>query len=235
MKIIGLIGGTSWESTSEYYRLLNRKVAEKLGGLHSAKVILYSVDFGPVAEWQHRDRWDRITDTLVEAATRLEKAGADFFLLCANTMHKSAPEVEASVGIPLLHIADTAAGSVAKRGLKTVGLLGTRFTMEEGFYRDRLKERHGLEVLVPDEISRQAVHDIIYKELCYGTINEDSRKRVLEVIADLAGSGAEGVILGCTELPLLVGQADTPIPLFDTMEIHAAAAVDEALADGGPA
>ncbi|MBN2028522.1 MAG: aspartate/glutamate racemase family protein [Actinobacteria bacterium] len=229
MKTIGLIGGMSWESTAEYYRIINQVVKERLGGHHSAKLVMYSVDFDDIEALQHRDEWEDLTRLMVEAARRVERGGADFLLICTNTMHKMAGEVEESVGIPLLHIADAAADAIKAKGLRKVGLLGTRFTMEWDFYTGRLHDEHGIEVLVPGEEDRGAVHAVIYDELCHGIVNDDSRKLFERIIEDLASEGAQGIVLGCTEIPLLIKQEDFEVPIFDTTEIHALAAVDYAL------
>ncbi len=229
MKTIGLIGGMSWESTVPYYRTINRAVAGRLGGLHSAKVLLYSVDFHEIEVLQRENRWEEAGDEMASAASALERGGAAFLVLCTNTMHKVVPRIEAAVGIPLLHIADATASRVRERGLRRVGLLGTRFTMEEDFYRGRLEERHGLEVLVPDRGGRDLVHRVIYEELCLGQVREGSRAAYRRVVGDLVARGAAGIILGCTEVGLLLRQEDADVPLFDTATIHAEAAVDVAL------
>ena len=230
MKTIGLVGGMSWESTAEYYRLINEGVRDRLGTLHSAEMVIRSIDFHHLEELQRSGGWDGAAYILTEAATSVENAGADFFIICANTMHKVADEVARAVGIPLLHIADVTADAVAGAGISTVGLLGTRFTMEQTFYSDRLTARHDLDVNAPDEADRAAVHRIIYKELCTGVIRDESRRECARIIAELSNRGAGGVILGCTEIPLLVGPDDVDVPLFDTTAIHASAAVDMALA-----
>lgn len=229
MKTIGLIGGMSWESTLEYYRLINQTVKTKLGGLHSAKCVLYSVDFAEVEPLQRQGRWAEAADLLVEAAQKVEKAGADFALLCTNTMHKLADVVQAGIQIPLLHIADATAAQVKQAGLRRVGLLGTRFTMEEDFYRGRLMSQHGLEVVIPVPKDRATVHRIIFEELCLGVLRPESKAQMAGVISRLVEQGAEGIILGCTELGLLVGPDDSRVPLFDTTRIHALAAVELAL------
>ena len=229
MKTIGLIGGMSWESTVEYYRVINESVRERLGGLHSAKCVLYSVDFAEVEESQRRGQWPEAAQLLVGAAQRVEKAGADFVLICTNTMHKLADTVQAGIGIPLLHIADATAEKVKQAGRQRVGLLGTRFTMEEDFYRGRLASQFGLEVMIPDTKDRETVHRIIYEELCVGTIRPESRAQVADIMSRLVEMGAEGIILGCTELGLLIGAEDCRVPLFDTTRIHALAAVECAL------
>lgn len=230
MKTIGLIGGMSWESSLEYYRILNQATRAELGGLHSAKVIMFSVDFADMAAMQHEDRWADISDILVEAAQKLQMAGASMVLLCANTMHLLAADIEARISVPLVHIADAVAEAMKAQGLRRVGLLGTQFTMEQDFYRQRLVERHGLEVVIPGDGGRAAVHQIIYDELCQGQFKPESRQRVLALCQELSEAGAEGVILGCTELELLVGDATAAVPLFPTTRIHAEAAVNLALA-----
>jgi aspartate racemase len=229
MKKIGLIGGMSWQSSLEYYRIINELIQQRLGGLHSAQIILYSVDFDEIARYQRTGQWDRAALVLMDAARNIEKAGADLLLICANTMHKVAEEVEAAVSIPLLHIADAAAETVRSGGLATIGLLGTKFTMEQDFYIDRL-QRFGLNVLVPNEPNRDAVHRIIYEELCRGIILEKSRDIYKTIIQELIDGGAEGIVLGCTEISLLIKQEDVPIPLFDTACIHALHAVEKAFA-----
>ena len=229
MKTIGLLGGMSWESTVSYYQTINRVVGEHLGGLHSAKILLYSVDFHEVEQLQHEERWEESGDLLASAARTLESAGAGFLVICTNTMHRVAAQVEAEVGIPLLHIADATAERIAASGLTRVGLLGTRYTMEQHFYRGRLEERHGLDVIVPAEKDRESVHRIIYEELCHGQILETSRSEYQRIVTDLVARDCEGVILGCTEIGLLLAQADAAVPLFDTAEIHAEKAARFAL------
>jgi aspartate racemase len=231
MKTIGLLGGMSWESTTEYYRAINTGVKQALGGLHSAKIVLYSVDFAPIEECQSRGDWSATADILVDAARRIQQAGADGLLICTNTMHKVAPAIELAISIPLLHIADATAEVLVRDGIKTVGLLGTAFTMEQHFYKGRLAERYGLEVLVPEKNDRQIVHDIIYDELCQGIIREPSRASYRRIVNQLASAGAEAVILGCTEIGLLIKQADTSVRLVDTTAIHGARAVEWALAE----
>ena len=223
MKTIGLIGGMSWESTVPYYRMINEAIREMLGGLHSAKIVLYSVEFAEIERLQHEGRWDEAGAVLADVAQRLERAGADFLVLCTNTMHIVAPQIEAAVSIPLLHIADPTAEEIHRHGLKTVGLLGTRFTMEKDFYRARL-EHAGLRVLIPNDHDRDIVHHIIYDELCLGRTEDTSREAYKEVMARLIAAGAEGIILGCTEIELLIGPNDAPVPLFDTTALHARAA-----------
>ena len=221
MKTAGLLGGMSWESTVPYYQVINRVVGERLGRLHSAKLVLYSVDFQEIEELQHAGRWAEAGEVLVAAGRAVQRAGADFLVLCTNTMHKVAPQIEAAVGIPLLHIADATAVRVKAAGLRRVGLLGTKFTMEEEFYRGRLERDHGLEVLVPEADQRQTVHRVIYEELCRGRVRDESRLEYQRIVRDLVGRGAAGVILGCTEIGLLLGPQDAEVPLFDTAQIHA--------------
>lgn len=229
MKTIGLLGGMSWESTIEYYRLLNEAVRAELGGLHSAKILMYSVDFEELVLLKHKGAWDKIGRLLAEAAARLEAGGADCIVLATNTMHKVADNISISTKIPLLHIADATAEAVKQQGIRRIGLLGTRFTMEESFYKDRLIHQHGLAVQVPNSEARNFVHDVIYDELCLGKIQERSRDRFREIIADLTNSGAEAIVLGCTEIGLLVGPQDSTVPLFNTTEIHTRAAVNWAI------
>lgn len=230
MKTIGLIGGMSWESSIEYYRLVNELVRAKLGGLHSAKSLMLSVDFAEVERMQHENRWDDAAKVLVDAAWSLEAGGAELLVLCTNTMHKLADEIEAMVDIPFLHIADATASRIKSAGLSRVGLLGTRFTMEEDFYAGRLRAQHDLDVRVPDEAGRAHVHRIIYDELCRGAIEPSSKALYLQEIDKLVAAGAQGVILGCTEIGLLIAQDDCRVPVFDTTRIHAEAAVEMALA-----
>lgn len=229
MKTIGLLGGMSWESTVPYYQTINRVVGERLGGLHSARIVLYSVDFHEIEQRQHGGRWEETAEILVAAAQAVQRAGADFLVLCTNTMHKVAPEIERAVPLPLLHIADPTAERVTAAGWRRVGLLATKFTMDDEFYRGRLESRHGLEVLVPPAEDRATVHRIIYEELCLGRVREDSRAQYRRFMDDLARRGAEAVILGCTEIGLLVRPEDAAVPLFDTTEIHAEAAARYAL------
>lgn len=231
MKTIGLIGGMSWESTLPYYRHVNEAIRARLGGLHSARLVLYSVDFHEIEQLQRSGDWQRAGELLGEAAAALERVGAEFLVLCTNTMHKVADAIEQAVCIPLLHIADPTAAAIRAAGLQRVGLLGTRFTMEQPFYRERLESRHGIQVLVPDEADRQLVHRVIYEELCLGTVREASRQAYREVIARLVAQGAQAVILGCTEIGLLIGAEDAVVPLFDTTLLHAGAAAEQALAD----
>jgi aspartate racemase len=239
MKVIGLLGGMSWESTVPYYQILNREIGRHLGGLHSARVLLLSVDFQDIEVLQHRGEWDRLGELLAEDALVLQEAGADFLVLCTNTMHLVAPAIESRISIPLLHIADATADRIKRAGINRVGLLGTRFTMEEPFYRGRLEEAHGLQVKIPSDADRSVVHQVIYEELVLGKIRPESRIEFARIIEGLAAEGAEGVILGCTEIGLLVKQDDVPLPLFDTAEIHAEAAASLALSEemgplGGP-
>ena len=228
-KVIGLIGGMSWESSAEYYRLINQGVRARLGGTHSAKCLMWSFDFEEIEALQHAGRWDLLGERLVDAARRLEAGGADALLICTNTMHKLAAEVEAAVPLPLLHIADCTAAPILQAGHRRVGLLGTAFTMKQDFYRGRLETKFGLDVLIPEADDRQAVHRIIYDELVQGRIEAASRAVYVEVMRRLVARGAEAMILGCTEISLLVGQAECSVPVFDTTALHAAAAVEFAL------
>jgi aspartate racemase len=230
MKTIGLLGGMSWQSTIIYYRAINQGVNEVLGGVHSAKIAMYSVDFEPIEKLQHKDDWQGMAGILSDAARRIQAAGADFLVICTNTMHRVAPEIEAAIQIPILHIADATAQALVDEGIGSVGLLGTAFTMEQEFYIQRLRDNYGLKVLVPDEKDRRIIHNIIYQELCLGKIEADSRAEYLRIIDDLSARGAEAVILGCTEIGMLVKQADTRVRLFDTTAIHAKKAVDHAIA-----
>lgn len=230
MRTIGLIAGMSWESSAEYYRILNEEVARRLGGLHSAKIVMISIDFARLEAQQTSNRWDEAAADLAQAARQLERAGAECVLICANTMHKAAPAVQTAVGIPLLHIADAAGERARAAGLSKVALLGTRYTMEEGFLKDRLSERFGLEVLIPGKIERDLIHRVIFEELVLGRILPKSKATYLRIIDDLAAQGAQGIILGCTEIGLLIQQSDRPnVPFFDTVRVHAEAAVDWAL------
>ena len=231
MKTIGLIGGLSWESSIEYYRIINEAVKDRLGGLHSAKCILHSVDFAEVEPLQHEGLWDEAAKHMVYAARSVETGGADFLVLCTNTMHKTAGEIEKQTSIPLLHIADATARTVRDHGLTTVGLLGTRFTMEDDFYKGRLVDKHSLAVIVPNDTQRRTVHQVIYDELCLGVTHQASRQKYVEIMDDLVSQGAEAMILGCTEIGLLVQSDDCQVPVFDTARIHAEAAVDLALAE----
>lgn len=229
MKTIGLIGGMSWESSLEYYRIVNETVKEKLGGLHSCKCLMYSVDFGVIEALQHQNKWDELTKLMIEAAQNLKHGGADFIVICTNTMHKMAPEIETATGLNVLHIADVTGAAISKDQIQKVGLLGTRFTMEGDFYKKRLKDNYDIEVIIPEDADRQIIHDIIYNELCLGVIKDDSRQKYIDIINKLCANGAEGIILGCTEIPLLIKQSDVLIPVYDTTKIHAESAVDFAL------
>lgn len=229
VKTIGLIGGMSWESTVPYYRAINETIKEHLGGLHSAKLVLVSVDFAEIEHLQKVGDWAAAGVCMAQAAQSLERAGADFVVLCTNTMHKVAPAIEAAVSIPLLHIADPTAQAIRQAGFTTVGMLGTRFTMEQAFYKDRLSEQHGLQVLVPPADARDTVHRIIYEELCLGQVRDDSRQAYKAIMAELVAQGAQAIILGCTEISLLVGAQDASVPLFDTTALHARSAALQAL------
>lgn len=229
MKTIGMIGGMSWESTLNYYKAINQGVKSALGGLHSAKVCLYSVDFAEIETLQHQGLWQQTALLLTEAAKAVEAGGADFLLICTNTMHKVADEIQAEIGIPILHIADATANALLADGISKVGLLGTRFTMEQDFYKQRISDNYPIEVMVPNTADQTIVHDVIYQELCLGEINEQSRQAYLLIIDKLFAQGAEAVILGCTEIALLVQQQHTPVPLYDTTLIHANSAVKLAL------
>ncbi|MAT45101.1 MAG: aspartate racemase [Anaerolineaceae bacterium] len=229
MKTIGLIGGMSWESSLEYYRLINQSVKNLLGGLHSAQCLMYSVDFAEVEVLQHAGEWEKAGQMMAEAAIRLELGGADFIVICTNTMHKLASYIQEAVDIPLLHITDATAAAVLADGIKRIGLLGTRFTMEEDFYRGRLEEKYGLEVIIPSDEDRNIIHQVIYDELCLGQVKESSGKEFQRIIRGLETAGAQGVILGCTEIGLLIKQKDSSLPVYDTTVIHAEAAVRVAL------
>jgi len=229
VKLIGLIGGMSWESTVPYYRVVNETVKQRLGGLHSARVVLYSVDFDEIERLQHSDQWTVAGERLAEAARAIERAGAECVVLCTNTMHKVAPQIEAAVRIPLLHIADATAGEIKSAKVSTVGLLGTRFTMEQDFYKERLQRDHGLRVVIPDADDRAIVHRVIYEELCLGKVVDASRGEYRRVMDDLVRQGAQAIVLGCTEITLLVQAADSAVPLFDTTRIHARKAAEWAL------
>ncbi len=229
MKTIGLLGGMSWESTALYYRLINEGIKARLGGLHSARIALVSVDFHEIETLQHQDDWQRASERLAAAARQVEAAGADFLLLCTNTMHKVAPQIQAAIAIPMVHLADATARRITQQGMTQVGLLGTNFTMEQDFYKERLQQQ-GLTVLVPTPADRQLVHRIIYEELCLGMVKDASRQEYLRIMGELQAAGAAGIIEGCTEIVMLVQQTHTAIPLFDTTAIHAEAAVALALA-----
>ena len=229
MKTIGLIGGMSWESTSEYYKIINETVKERLGGLNSAKCIMYSVDFEEIASLQHQGEWEKLTKLMIRFAQQLERAGADFIVICTNTMHKMAREIQDNINIPLLHIADATAERIKEQGLRKPGLLGTKFTMEEDFYKKRLKEKYNLDVMIPSNTDREIIDSVIYNELCLGIIRQSSKEKFKDIIRRLVSNGADGLILGCTEIPLLISQKDVEVPLFDTTAIHSKAAVEFAL------
>lgn len=226
---IGLIGGMSWESTAEYYRIINEETKRRLGGHHNAKSVLVTVDFYDIDRFQQADDWDSLREMMVSASKQLDAAGADFIIICANTMHKVAPAVEAAVSIPLIHIADVTAAAIQARGFRKVGLLGTRFTMAEDFYRGRLKQKFGIDVVVPEAAARAEIHRVILDELCHGKTLDSSRRFYLDEIDKLAAQGAEGIILGCTEIPLLIKPEHSSLPLFDTTQLHAEAAVERSL------
>ena len=228
IKTIGLIGGLSWQSSAHYYRLINELVAQKLGAPHSCQSVMYSVNFALIERLQHQGQWQLLSCQLKKIAKKLEGAGADLLLICSNTMHRVAGEIEAEIKVPLLHIADAAAEEIKKRNMERVGLLGTSFTMEQGFYRERLQD-HGIDVMVPAEEERRVVHQVIYRELIAGIFSKESREQYQEIIDRLRLNGAEGVVLGCTEIPLLMGEEDSSLPLFDTTELHASRAVEVAL------
>lgn len=230
MKTIGLIGGMSWESTVTYYKIINEAVKSRLGGLHSAKILMYSVDFDEIEKCQSEGDWDKSADILASAAERLEGAGADFIVICTNTMHRVAPQIEKRIGIPIIHIAEATADELKKNGIERVALLGTKYTMTQDFYRDKIKEA-GIEVLTPEGEDIDTVNSIIYDELCLGIISDESRKKYIDIISGLEKRGAQGVILGCTEIGLLIGQEDTSLPVFDTTVIHAEKAAEAACKD----
>ncbi len=230
MKTIGLIGGMSWESSIEYYRIINETAKTKLGGLHSAKTIMYSVDFAEIEPLQNQARWEEAAQLMVAAGQSLERAGAGFVVLCTNTMHKLADELQRNIRIPLLHIADATAQKIKAAGLRKIGLLGTRFTMEQDFYKGRLMDNYDLEVLTPDSGECETIHRVIYDELCQGIVKQESRDQYLTIMEKLVQAGAQGIILGCTEIELMVHDGDSPVPLFPTAKIHAIAAVEYALA-----
>ncbi len=231
MKTIGLLGGMSWESTVLYYQLLNEGVRERLGGLHSAKILMHSVDFAEIEQFQVNGQWQEAGKKLAAAALGLEQSGADMVLICTNLMHKVAPIIEAQIQVPLLHIADAAGSAIKAQGLKTVGLLGTRYTMEEDFYRQRLLDKFNLEVIIPEPEERKYVHQVIFEELCQGKLTDEARENYLTIIDKLRAKGAEGVILGCTEIPLLIRQDDTNLPLFNTAALHAQYALEFSFAE----
>jgi aspartate racemase len=232
MKVIGLVGGMSWNSTLEYYRIINESFARRLGGLHSARLVLYSLDFDEIQRAQHEGRWDDITHVLVDAGNVVKRAGADFLVVCTNTMHKVTDEVEEKVGLSVLHIVDVTGDAIRERGLHRIGLLGTRFVMTEPFYQERLRNRFAIEVFVPGEGDIDTIHQIIYNELCEGKIKASSRRVCADIINSLVDEGAEGIVLGCTELPLLIQPGDIHAPIFNTTRLHAEAAVNLALAEG---
>ncbi|TYB32813.1 MAG: aspartate/glutamate racemase family protein [Flexistipes sinusarabici] len=229
MKTIGLLGGMSWESTLTYYKAINEGVKKELGGLHSAKIVLYSVDFAEIEKLQDTGQWGKAGALLSEAAKGVQCAGADFLLLCTNTMHNVVSQIEENIDIPVLHIADATAEELLRNNVKKAGLLGTKFTMEQDFYKNRIKENFGIDIIIPDEEERETVHNIIYEELCQGIMNYTSEEKILDIIKRLSENGSEAVILGCTEIPMIIGQEDTDIPLYDTTLIHADAAVKKAL------
>lgn len=229
MKTIGLIGGISWESSLEYYRIINETANSILGSLHSAKCLMYSVDFHEIEKLQHQNKWNELTDIMVSTAERLKRGGADFIVICANTMHRDADEIENKAGIKVLHIAEATGRKIVQQGIKRVGLLGTKFTMEQDFYKKVLKEKFNLDVIIPDDNEREIIHYVIFKELCKGIINEVSKAKYQEIINNLKMKGAEGVILGCTEIPMLIKQEDVTVPVFDTTFIHDVSAVEYAL------
>jgi len=229
MKTIGLIGGMSWESTADYYRILNREVKARLGEPHSAKIIMHSVDFAEIEKLQSAGKWDKLRDMMIKIAQKLESADADMILICANTMHQMAPEVQQEISIPLLHIADTAAEKIKANGFKKVGLLGTKYTMEGDFYKNRIEENYNIEVIVPERKDREYIHQVIYQELISGILKDEAREKFKQIIERLKEKGAEGIILGCTEIPLLIKNKDCSIPIFNTTELHAKKAVQSAL------
>lgn len=229
MKKIGLIGGMSWESSLEYYKIINETIKLKLGGLHSAECLMYSVDFQEIESLQHQNKWEELTNIMVDIAQKLKNADANFIIICTNTMHKMASDIESRVGIKVLHIAEVTGEKIVQKGIKKVGLLGTKFTMEGDFYKKILKEKFNIDVIIPNEDHREMVHEVIYEELCKGIINEASKEKYKKVIESLALKGAEGIVLGCTEIPLLIKQEDVDIPIFDTTTIHAISAVEFAL------
>lgn len=229
MKTIGLIGGMSWESSLEYYKIINETAKLKLGELHSAKCIMYSVDFEEIELLQHQGKWEELSDIMVSISQKLKNAGADFIVICTNTMHKMVKDIENKAGIKVLHIAEVTGEKIVEKGLRKIGLLGTKFTMEQDFYKKVLKEKFNIEVIIPNKSGRELIHEIIYKELCKGIINEESKEKYKEIINSLALNGAEGIVLGCTEIPLLIKQEDVKIQVFDTTTIHAISAVEFAL------
>lgn len=229
MKTVGLIGGMSWESTSEYYKKINEGIKEQLGGFHSGKILMYSFDFDEIEALQHKNQWDELTEMLVDAGTRLKKAGADFLAICTNTMHKVADEVAEKTGLKVLHIADVTAEAIIQKNKNIVGLLGTDFTMSEDFYKKRLNDKYNIEVMIPEKMERERVHRVIYDELCCGIVKSQSKVEFITIINNLKDKGAEGVVLGCTEIPMLIEQKDLDIRVFDSMKLHADAIVKEML------
>ena len=229
MKTVGLIDGMSWESTSEYYKKINEGIKEQLGGFHSGKILMYSFDFDEIEALQHKNQWDELTEMLVDAGTRLKKAGADFLAICTNTMHKVADEVAEKTGLKVLHIADVTAEAIIQKNKNIVGLLGTDFTMSEDFYKKRLNDKYNIEVMIPEKMERERVHRVIYDELCCGIVKSQSKAEFITIINNLKDKGAEGVILGCTEIPMLIEQKDLDIRVFDSMKLHADAIVKEML------
>ena len=229
MKTVGLIGGMSWESTSEYYKKINEGIKEQLGGFHSGKILMYSFDFDEIEALQHKNQWDELTEMLVDAGTRLKKAGADFLAICTNTMHKVADEVAEKTGLKVLHIADVTAEAIIQKNKNIVGLLGTDFTMSEDFYKKRLNDKYNIEVMIPEKMERERVHRVIYDELCCGIVKSQSKAEFITIINNRKDKGAEGVILGCTEIPMLIEQKDLDIRVFDSMKLHADAIVKEML------
>lgn len=229
MKTVGLIGGMSWESSVVYYQIINKKVNELLGGFHSCKSVMCSVDFAEIEKLQHEDKWDELNDIMVQSAKQLERAGADFIVLCTNTMHLSSSEIVKNITIPFLHIAEAVGDEILKKGLKKVGLLGTRFTMEKDFYKSVIQQKFGVEVIVPNKVDRNTVHSVIFDELVHGKINNESREKYKEIICKLQDQGAQGIILGCTEIPLLISDTDINLPTFNTTRIHAEKAVEWAV------
>lgn len=229
MKKIGMLAGMSWKSSLEYYRIINEKTAERRGGDHSAELVMYSFDFNDIIRMQHEGEWDELAEMLGEKAQCLEKSGADFIIICANTMHKVADMVEEKSGLPVVHLVDAVAERIKKKEIKKVGLIGTKYVMDLDFYKDRLRDKHGIETVLPTGGKKEKVHDIIYEELCRGIERSESKEELLQIIDDLKGKGAQGMILGCTEIPLVIKEKDVDVPLFDTMRIHAEKAVDDSL------
>ncbi|MFA5215727.1 aspartate/glutamate racemase family protein [Sulfuricurvum sp.] len=228
MKVIGIIGGVSWESSAEYYRLINQKVKERLGGLHSAELILYSLDFELISQWEHEGQWDQIASCILETSQKLQSAGADFILIASNTLHKIVPEIESRLSIPIVHIADAVAKTIQEAEISTVALLGTRFVMEESFYKERL-EKAGIDILILSQEAREFIHNMIYHELARGEIRASSKEKMVEIIEEMISMGAEGIVLANTELPLIVSPEELKYPIFDSMKIHIGKAMDLAL------